>query len=216
MTKKSPYGTWESPINTEDLTSRTVTLSQLRVDGQSTMWVEGRPNQGGRNVLLRRDPLGQTEEVLPMIEESVLPDVRTRVHEYGGRAYAVHEGVVVFSHAKDDRVYRYDLNNPSDGIIPLTELSNRRYGDFEIAEVRGIVYAVCEDHTVEGEPENYLVSIPLDGSGARDSSLIHRIFEGTDFVMAPTLSTDGTKLAWVTWNHPQMPWTQSAASRGVS
>ncbi|MDI9587774.1 MAG: prolyl oligopeptidase family serine peptidase [Acidobacteriota bacterium] len=209
MTKKSPYGTWESPINTEDLTSRTVTLSQLRVDGQSTMWVEGRPNQGGRNVLLRRDPLGQTEEVLPMIEESVLPDVRTRVHEYGGRAYAVHEGVVVFSHAKDDRVYRYDLNNPSDGIIPLTELSNRRYGDFEIAEVRGIVYAVCEDHTVEGEPENYLVSIPLDGSGARDSSLIHRIFEGTDFVMAPTLSTDGTKLAWVTWNHPQMPWTQS-------
>lgn len=209
MTKKSPYGTWESPINTEDLTSRTVTLSQLRVDGQSTMWVEGRPNQGGRNVLLRRDPLGQTEEVLPMIEESVLPDVRTRVHEYGGRAYAVHEGVVVFSHAKDDRVYRYDLNNPSDGIIPLTELSDRRYGDFEIAEVRGIVYAVCEDHTVEGEPENYLVSIPLDGSGARDSSLIHRIFEGTDFVMAPTLSTDGTKLAWVTWNHPQMPWTQS-------
>lgn len=209
MTKKSPYGTWESPINTEDLTSRTVTLSQLRVDGQSTMWVEGRPNQGGRNVLLRRDPLGQTEEVLPMIEESVLPDVRTRVHEYGGRAYAVHEGVVVFSHAKDDRVYRYDLNNPSDGIMPLTELSDRRYGDFEIAEVRGIVYAVCEDHTVEGEPENYLVSIPLDGSGARDSSLIHRIFEGTDFVMAPTLSTDGTKLAWVTWNHPQMPWTQS-------
>ena len=54
-----------------------------------------------------------------------------------------------------------------------------------------------------------MVSIPLDGSGARDSSLIHRIFEGTDFVMAPTLSTDGTKLAWVTWNHPQMPWTQS-------
>lgn len=209
MTKISPYGTWESPITTEDLTSRTVTLSQLRVDDQSTMWVEGRPNQGGRNVLLRRNPLGQIEEVLPMIEESVLPDVRTRVHEYGGRAYAVHEGVVVFSHATDDRVYRYDLNNPLDGIVPLTELSDRRYGDFEIAEVRGIVYAVCEDHTGEGEAENYLVSIPLDGSGARDSSLIKRIFDGTDFVMAPTLSTDGTKLAWVTWNHPQMPWTES-------
>ncbi|MDO5048418.1 MAG: S9 family peptidase [Actinomycetaceae bacterium] len=209
MTKISPYGTWESPITTEDLTSRTVTLSQLRVDGQSTMWVEGRPNQGGRNVLLRRTPLGLVEEVLPMIEGAILPDIRTRVHEYGGRAYAVHEGVVVFSHGGDDRVYRYDLNNPSDGIVPLTELSNRRYGDFEIAEVRDIVYAVCEDHSGEGEAENYLVSIPLDGSASRDSSLIKRIFGGTDFVSSPTLSPDGTKLAWMTWNHPQMPWTQS-------
>lgn len=207
MTQTRAYGTWDSPISVEDLTARTVTLSQLRVDGDATLWVEGRPNQGGRNVLLRRGPAGITEEVLPMIEGSTLPDVRTRVHEYGGRAYAVSDGVIVFSHAGDNRVYKYDINNAQDGITPLTQLNKCRYGDFEIADVRDLVYAVCEDHSGDGEPENYLVSIPLDGSGARDADRVTRVFSGTDFVMAPTISPDGTKLAWLTWNHPHMPWT---------
>ncbi|MDO5720093.1 MAG: S9 family peptidase [Actinomycetaceae bacterium] len=209
MSETRDFGVWDSPISTDDITARTVTLSQVRVDGSSTMWVEGRPNQGGRNVLLRRNALGMTEEVLPMIEGMTLPDVRTRVHEYGGRAYAVDAGIVVFSHGGDGRVYRYDLNHPSEGITALTELSNRRYGDFEIAPVRDIVYAVCEDHSGDGEPVNTLVAIPLDGSGARDSHSIATVFAGTDFVSAPTLSPDGTKLAWLTWNHPHMPWTQS-------
>lgn len=209
MTQKRPYGTWDSPIGVDDLTARTVTLSQLRVDRDATMWVEGRANQGGRNVLLRKGRVGITEEVLPMIEGTILPDVRTRVHEYGGRAYAVHEGVIVFSHAGDDRVYKFDLNDQTPGIIPLTELSKRRYGDFHIADVRDVVYAVCEDHTGEGEPKNYLVSIPLDGSGAREPERVKTLYDKTDFVAAPTLSPDGTKLAWLTWNHPHMPWTSA-------
>lgn len=203
------FGLWDSPITTDELTDRTVVLSQVRVEGMTTWWVEGRPKQGGRNVLLRRTRLGITEEVLPMIEETTLPDVRTRVHEYGGRAYAVSEGIVVFSHAGDGRVYRYDLRHPSDGIIPLTELAERRYGDFEIDLVRGLVYAVCEDHTRVGEAQNYLVRIPLDGSGAREPDEVVTVFSGTDFAIAPTLSPDGTTLAWITWNHPHMPWTQS-------
>ncbi|MDO5721224.1 MAG: S9 family peptidase [Actinomycetaceae bacterium] len=204
-----PFGLWDSSITTSDLTNRSVSLSQVRIDGSSTYWIEGRSHQGGRRVLLRHHGHGLTEEVLPLIDQSILPDVATRVHEYGGRAYAVQDGVIVFSHAGDNRVYSYDCSRPADGVQVLTPLDDRRYGDFEIAPVRGLVYAVCEDHRAGGEPVNYLVAIPLDGSASRGDGEITEVFSGTDFVISPTLSPDGTKLAWITWIHPHMPWTQS-------
>ena len=74
------YGQWESPITGESFTARFVTLSQVRIDGADTYWVEGHPTDNGRNVLLRRNGMGQTMELLPMIDGVRLPDVRTRVH----------------------------------------------------------------------------------------------------------------------------------------
>ncbi|MCI1641049.1 MAG: prolyl oligopeptidase family serine peptidase [Actinomyces sp.] len=206
----APYGGWKSPITGESFTARSVSLSQVRVDGPDTYWVEGHPKEAGRNVLLRRTSLGQTSEVLPMIDGVRLPDVRTRVHEYGGRAYAVRDGVIVFSDGFDGRVYRYDVRTPTRGLIPLTPLSKVRYGDFEFDEARGLVYAVAEDHSGSGEPVNTLVAIPLDGLAGRDPSLVQTVFSGTDFVESPSVSPDGTKIAWLTWNHPEMPWTRSA------
>lgn len=206
----APYGEWTSPITGESFTARSVSLSQVRVDGPDTYWVEGHPQEAGRNVLLRRGPLGQTAEVLPMIDGVRLPDVRTRVHEYGGRAYAVRDGVVVFSDGFDGRVYRFDVRTPTRGLVPLTPLSKVRYGDFEFDDARGLVYAVAEDHTAPGEPVNTLVAIPLDGLAGRDASMLQTVFSGTDFVEAPSVSPDGTKIAWLTWNHPEMPWTRSA------
>ncbi len=206
----APYGEWPSPITGESFTARSVSLSQVRVDGPDTYWVEGHPQEGGRNVLLRRSAMGQTAEVLPMIDGVRLPDVRTRVHEYGGRAYAVRGGVLVFSDGFDGRVYRYDVNAPTRGLVPLTPLSKVRFGDFEFDDARGVVFAVAEDHTGPGEPVNTLAAIPLDGLAARDASLITTVFSGTDFVESPRVSPDGTKIAWLSWNHPEMPWTRSA------
>ncbi|SDT92676.1 alpha/beta hydrolase family protein [Schaalia radingae] len=209
------YGQWESPITGESFTARFVTLSQVRIDGADTYWVEGHPTDNGRNVLLRRNGMGQTMELLPMIDGVRLPDVRTRVHGYGGRAYAVHENILVFSDGFDDRVYLFDMSAPTVGLTALTPMEKKRYGDFEIDEVRSLVYAVCEDHTGQGEPVNTMVAIPLDGSAARDPKPIRTVFSGTDFCSAPTLSPDGSKLAWLSWNHPHMPWTQSVLHVGA-
>lgn len=211
----APYGEWKSPITGESFTARSVTLSQVRVDGPDTYWVEGHPKEDGRGTLLCRSASGVTAEVLPLIDGVRLPDVRTRVHEYGGRAYAVLDGFVVFSDGFDSRVYRFDSKDPHRTVTPLTTLSKSRFGDFEIDEVRGLVYAVREDHSGVGEPVNTLVAIPLDGSAARDDSAIITVFEGTDFVASPVISPDGTKLAWLSWNQPEMPWTRSALHVGA-
>ena len=205
----APHGIWKSPITGDSFTARSVTLSQVRVDGPDTYWVEGHPLEGGRGTLLRRRGTGETGEVLPLIDGVRLPDVGTRVHEYGGKAYAVHHGVIVFSDRTDGRVYAYDTSDPRRGVRPLTTLSKVRYGDFWIADVRDLVYAVAEDHSGPGEPVNSIVAIPLDGSAARDDSAIIPVFGETDFAQAPVVSPDGTKLAWISWNHPNMPWTSS-------
>lgn len=214
----APYGTWDSPVTTELFTERNVLISQLRVDGPDIYWVEDNPRREGRSVLLRRDALGQTMEVLPMLEGSRLVTVSTGVHRRGGRAYAVREGILVVSDGNDNRVYGFNVASRKRRLVPLTPLSECLYGDFEIDLGRGVVYAVREDRrgVDEGEaPQLSLVSIPLDGSAARKPDLINTIFSGTDFVSSPVLSHDGTKLAWITWSLPEMPWTQSQLHAGA-
>ncbi|QPK80547.1 S9 family peptidase [Schaalia sp. ZJ405] len=205
----TPYGEWSSPITGDSFTARFVTLSQVRVDGSDTYWVEGHPKEDGRGTLLRRRGTGETLEILPLIDSVRLPDVRTRVHEYGGKAYAVADGTIVFSDGFDNRVYRFDVNDTVRGIVPLTTLSKVRFGDFHIDEVRGLVYAVAEDHTDPSDIRNSLVAIPLDGSAGRNDSALVTVFDSSDFVSSPAISPDGTRLAWLSWNHPNMPWTQS-------
>ena len=214
MSTTAPYGTWPSPITPGTITTRTVGLAQVRVDGADTYWVEQRASQAGRQVLLRRDGDGQTGEVLPLTPSDELVDVRTRVHEYGGRAYAVDSGTIVVSHAGDGRLYRYDVHHRLRGLVPLTIYGDVRHGDLEIDTARGLVYAVREDHRQGAEPVNSLVAIPLDGSAARDDAPVRTVVEGTDFVTSPTLSPDGEHLAWITWNHPSMPWDEATLHVG--
>ncbi|MDO4242557.1 MAG: prolyl oligopeptidase family serine peptidase [Actinomyces sp.] len=209
MSTTAPYGTWPSPITPGTITTRTVRLSQVRVDGPDTYWVEQRASQAGRQVLLRRDGDGQIGEVLPLTPSDELVDVRTRVHEYGGRAYAVDGGIIVVSHAGDGRLYRFDVAHRMRGLVPLTIYGDVRHGDLEIDTQRGLVYAVREDHRGPGEPVNTLVAIPLDGSAARDDEGVRTVVSGTDFVVSPTLSPDGEHLAWVCWDQPGMPWDEA-------
>ena len=214
MSTTAPFGTWPSPITPGTITTRTVRLSQVRVDGADTYWVEQRATQAGRSVLLRRGGDGSIGEVLPLTPSDELVDTRTRVHEYGGRAYAVDSGTVVVSHAGDGRLYRYDVAHPMRGLVPLTIYGDVRHGDLEIDTARGLVYAVREDHRGEGEAVSSLVAIPLDGSAAREDAPVTTVVAGTDFVTSPTLSPDGAHLAWITWNHPSMPWQSTTLHVG--
>lgn len=205
----APYGSWISPVTAQSYAGRSVLLTQLRIDGTDIYWVEGSPRKEGRKVLLRRNALGQTSEALPLLEGSRLVHAESRVHELGGRAYAVKDGFLVVSDGSDDRVYRFDSNDHNSQLLPLTQLGKRRYGDFEIDRARGVVYAVEEDHTDPEDVTHHLVSIPLDGSGVRSPELIRPICDATDYVSSPSLSPDGSKLAWVTWDNPDLPWTYS-------
>ena len=169
----APHGIWKSPITGDSFTARSVTLSQVRVDGPDTYWVEGHPLEGGRGTLLRRRGTGETGEVLPLIDGVRLPDVGTRVHEYGGKAYAVHHGVIVFSDRTDGRVYAYDTSDPRRGVRPLTTLSKVRYGDFWIADVRDLVYPSTPSSRSPWTAPQRVTTAPSSPFLAKRTSLRH-------------------------------------------
>ncbi len=133
--------------------------------------------------------------------EDVTPspfNARTRVHEYGGGDYIVHDGTVYFSNFADQRIYG---KRPGEEPFPLTPSGSFRYADAVIAARQKLLIAVREDHSASGEAVNSLVSINLDGGGAARA-----LVSGSDFYSSPRLSADGSKLAWLSWNHPAMPW----------
>ena len=191
-TAHAAYGSWKSPITSDLIVAGTIGLGGAHLDGDDVYWSELRPTEGGRSVIVRRTPDGQTQDVTPAPF-----NVRTRVHEYGGGAYQVHQGVVYFSNFADQRLYKQAIGNPPTPITPETQW---RYADAVVDSPRDRLICVREDHTVEGEAVNTIVSVPLDGS---DQTVL---VSGHDFYSSPRLSADGSKLAWISWNHPDMPW----------
>lgn len=189
----APYGSWRSPVTAEMIASVSVRLGEVALDGADVYWVELRPAEGGRSVVVRRTPDGQLSDVTPPPF-----DVRTRVHEYGGGAFAVAEGTVYFSNFADQRLYRQD---PGSQPRPITPAANLRYADGVIDRRRGRMICVREDHSSGGEPINTLVSLDLEGGDAA-----RVIASGHDFYSSPRLSPDGSRLAWLAWRHPNMPW----------
>ncbi len=194
----APYGAWASPITTDLIVAGQVGLGGPLVDGAAIYWLEGRAVNKGKSTLVRRAADGQIGDVTD-------PDfnVRTRVHEYGGGAYAVADGVAYCSNFDDNHIYRLTANAKP---VPLTSDSALRYADLLVDRQRGRLICVREDHRNEGqEAINTMVSLPLDGSSSDGQVLL----SGNDFYSSPRLSPDGTQFSWLTWNHPNMPWDGS-------
>ena len=190
----SPYGSWTSPITADLIVAGTIGLGGIVLDGEDVYWIEGRPAEAGRNVIVRRTPDGKITDVTPSPF-----NVRTRVHEYGGGAFTVTDGTIYFSNFADQRLYQQTPNSEPQ---PLTPAGDWRYADGVIDSQRERLICVREDHTGEGhEPVNALVSINL-----KNSEDIQILASGNDFYSSPRLSPDHSQLAWLSWNHPNMPW----------
>ena len=196
----APYGSWKSPITADLIVAGTVGLGSVAWDGEDIYWLEGRPSEGGRNVLVRLTPDGQQQDVTPKPF-----NVRTRVHEYGGGSYTVYQGIVYFSNFVDQRLYRQVIHNsaiPHEVTPePLTPEGNYRYADAVIDTQRQRLICIREDHTGEGEAVNTIVSINLN-----NPEDIKILASGMDFYASPRLNADHSQLCWITWNHPNMPW----------
>ncbi|WP_019588695.1 S9 family peptidase [Deinococcus apachensis] len=191
-----PYGAWPSPISSEAITAAIVGVSDLTVDGPDIYWIEVRPAEGGRSVLVRRGEDGTVSDVTPAPF-----NVRTRVHEYGGRCYAVQASTVYFSHFDDGRLYQQASGETPEPITPELDV---RYADMVLDLPRGRLIAVREDHRGgPREPRNELVAVKLTGENPEGGVVLAT---GADFYASPRLSPDETRLAWVEWDHPNMPW----------
>ncbi len=189
-----PYGSWSSPIGSDLVATAQIRLGEMVLSDEAVYWIEGRPQEAGRNVLVRWASDGQPADL------TAPPfDVRSRVHEYGGGSMLVADGALYFSNLGDHRLYRLE---PGAAPQPISPPAAVRYADGTPDVTRRRLIAVAEDHTrPEREPVGSLVAVDLDG--ARPP---HTLVAGADFYASPTLSPDGTRLAWLAWNHPNMPW----------
>jgi hypothetical protein len=214
MTSVVPYGAWPSPITASKVVEGVATVGEIRPDGDAIWWSESRPEEDGRTQLVRRGGDGERTDLFPGPEAGgAVWNARTRVHEYGGGAWAVRNGVVVFANWDDQRLYRVD---PGAEPIPLTPVPatarGLRFAEISWLDERWLV-AVAEDHdpatvAAHGEPANTVVAIPLDGTAATDPDRVVTLVEGPDFVAFPV--THGDRIAWMQWDHPNMPWDDTA------
>ena len=198
MGKFVPFGAWESPISASEIAAGGTSLQALSASGDSVYLIESRPSEMGRQVLLRLPSRGDFSECTPSNFNT-----RTRVHEYGGGDYWVHEGVIFAVSFSDQRVYRIDDEESEPvAITPRSEIANSlRYANGTVSSDGSMIYCVQENHLDPEHILNQIVCFPSDGS--IDPRVI---FSGTDFVSSPKISPDGLTLTWLSWDHPNMPW----------
>jgi dipeptidyl aminopeptidase/acylaminoacyl peptidase len=206
--REAPYGSWKSPITADLISTQSLSLGEVAVDGDDVYWQEIRPGDRGRHAIVRRTADGALSDILPSPGEGRQTySSRSLVYGQGGGSFAVSEGLVIFvNHAAtgtnpDQRLYRV---NPGRTPVPLTADTGgkHRFGDLVIDRSRNRVLAVREDwrNLKDGQPRISLVAVDLDGQKQKV------LAEGRDFYSSPTLSPNGRRLAWLAWDYPCMPW----------
>jgi dipeptidyl aminopeptidase/acylaminoacyl peptidase len=193
----APYGSWRSPITSDLIVRGSVSLMMVKLDGNDIYWLEVRPAEAGRSVIVRRTPDGRTADVTPPPFNA-----RTRVHEYGGGDYCVYDRHIYFADFADQRLYTQAPDGRPTALMP--DGVDLRYADMVVDAARQRLIAVREDHSAAPEHEavNALVSLKLDGTEGGGRVLA----SGYDFYSSPRVSPDGSRVAWLCWNHPNMPW----------
>jgi dipeptidyl aminopeptidase/acylaminoacyl peptidase len=210
----TPFGEWPSPITAAGVARGAIKLSFPSVRGGQVWWQESKPDEGGRTAVVHRAADGR-RRTLPAPWNA-----RTRVHEYGGLSYlpippgspglggAGDGWGIVFADYADQRLYRADQVDTADP-VPLTpapaEEGALRYADFVLSPDQDEVWCVREVHAA-GKITRAIVAVPLDGSACHDPAAVRELVSGADFFAFPVPSPDGSRLAWIAWNHPRMPW----------
>lgn len=212
---QATYGSWTSPITPELLTASSPSYSFPSQDGEFLFWLESRPWENGRSVVVQRSPSGHTQDILP-----APLNARSKVHEYGGSSYIVINRILYFCLYDDQRIYQLSLDSNDALPIPITPDNGIRYADFCYDQYRHRLICVAEKHNQSNnslsshhqlddnsdkphsmEPENSLVAIALDGS-----MTITTLHSGNDFYAYPRIDRTQSQLCWISWNHPDMPW----------
>jgi dipeptidyl aminopeptidase/acylaminoacyl peptidase len=194
-----PYGAWPSPIDARDLVTGASQPIDVWAEAGTTWWSQTRPDQGGRQQIVRRESDGTRHDPLPESWNS-----RTRVHEYGGAAWWTHNGVIFTVDWSDQRLYRVDPDQPPVPITPAPATpAALRYADGRLTPDGAFCVCVRESHAGD-EVRNEIVAVAARATGEPAEPVV--LFTGPDFVAAPRISADGTRLAWIEWQHPNMPW----------
>ncbi|HET7664966.1 MAG TPA: prolyl oligopeptidase family serine peptidase, partial [Mycobacterium sp.] len=214
-----PYGAWPSPISATEVAHggiglafpAAVQIGSGRIDGGvDVWWTEGRPSEGGRQVVVSES----RGDLLPPPWSA-----RTRVHEYGGACWIALSGSALpgnefpelaFAEWSDQRIYRVGLGAQPRPLTPKPSVEfGLRYADFVLSPDGGEIWCVREEHSPDGGISRAIVAVSIDGSAADDASRIRVIVAGSHFLAYPRPSSDGRRLAWIAWEHPNMPWDAS-------
>ncbi|HTC70615.1 MAG TPA: S9 family peptidase, partial [Acidothermaceae bacterium] len=216
MTEPLPYGSWPSPISAADVAKGGIRLGFPALvsgpnpgDPPDVWWTEGRPAEGGRQV------------VVSAARGDLLPapwNARTRVHEYGGACWLPLPDGLLFTEWGDQRLYRItDAGDPRPLTPAPSQPAGLRYADPTMSPDGKEVWCVREEYTGTGPSDvtRAIVGVPLDGSAADDAAKVRIIVSGSQFLAYPTPSPDGGQLAWIAWNHPDMPWDSTQLRVGA-
>ncbi len=193
MVDTVPYGSWPSPLSAEGAAAAAPRLEGAAFVGDEIWWGQSVPEEGGRITVLRRTATGEVESVLPAPWNA-----RSSVHEYGGGAWAHGDGVLFFVERGDGRVWALTPGDPEPHAL-TPAAAGVRYGGLRWQH--GTLLAVEEDES-DAEITHTIVRISPGGA-------LEHLVSGSDFVAQPALSPDRTRLAWVAWNNPDMPWDRT-------